>query len=102
MAKDYAGSYQALSHRDQDKVTQEDWTRRCQEVEAVGGLIQTYRITGSRWLDADHTIRAVEVEIRFSKLDDPVTSTLFFEIENGKAVQTMMWGRKIKLAGDER
>lgn len=101
-AKDYAASYRVLSATDQEKVTEEEWTRRCQEVEAIAGLVETYRVTGSRWLDEGHTIRAVDVEIEFSKLDEPITSTLFYEIKDGKAVQTMLWGRELRLAGDEQ
>lgn len=100
--KDYAASYRALSSVDKKQVTEAEWARRCQEVEAVAGDVRTYRVTGSRWLDANHTIWAVDVEIDFAKLGKPFLATLFYEMKDGVPVQTMLWDRQVELAGDAR
>ncbi|MDP2232811.1 MAG: hypothetical protein Q8K89_04180 [Actinomycetota bacterium] len=98
-SRDYAASYEALSAADRGQVTSDEWIRRCQEVEAMVGEIEGYRILGSRWLDTGRTVVAVDVEIDFSDLDGPHRSTLFYEMLDGVPVQTMLWGRDLELAG---
>ena len=98
-SKNYPSNYAALSERDKAAVTQDDWTQRCKEEQAVAGEIRGFKVLGSRYLDAQKTIVAVEVEVDFSKRQKPITSTLFYEMKDGKPVHTMLWGREIRPAG---
>ena len=95
--KDYAASYAGLSAADRAQVAKGDWVMRCQEVEAATGGISGYHVVGSRWLDAGKTIAAVDAEVDFAKMPRRKTQ-LFYVVQDGKPVQTMLWGRTVDLA----
>ena len=95
---DYGGSYKALSKGDQAKVTEADWIRRCQEVTAATGGIRDYRTSEGRWLDAGKTIVVVDVEVDFTNATTPRKTQMFYVTQDGKPVQSMLWGQTIDLA----